>query len=686
MAITQARSNSTRLPGKILKLVDNKSLLEIHLERVKRSTLIDDIIVATTSSNIDDEVVDLCQRLGANVYRGSEEDVLDRFYKALQDVNCDYIVRLTSDCPLIDAGLIDEVIQFAIDNKLDYCSNVLDPSFPDGQDVEVFTKNALERAWSESTLVSEREHVTPYIWKNSTFKGKEIFRSDNFYSNVNYQNIRLTVDELLDFELIHDIITKYGIDQNWRFYADVVVNDDTINSANQKIVRNEGYEKSIDMDIKNEGTGQKLYNKAKTLIPGGTMLLSKRPEMFLPDHWPAYYEKTEGCHVWDLDGNKYLDMSIMGIGTNTLGYSNPYVDNAVMEVIKKGNMSTFNCPEEVALAERLVDMHDWSDMVRFCRTGGEANAVAIRIARAASGRDKVAICGYHGWHDWYLSTNLGGDELSGHLLPGLDTAGVPKSLEGSVLPFNYNDLEELTKIVENNPDLGVIKMEVSRNFGPKEGFLEGVRDLATKHNCVLIFDECTSGFRETFGGLHKKFGVEPDMAMFGKTLGNGYAISAIVGRKEIMEAAQKTFISSTFWTERIGPTAALAALDEMERIQSWNIITEKGAEIKKGWAQIALKYNFKMNIGGLDSLANYSLETQDWLKYKTLITQEMLKVGILASNLVYSCTSHSEEDHSRYFTELDKVFSVLQDCESGKLNINNLLDGPVSHGGFKRLN
>ncbi|MEY3501422.1 MAG: hypothetical protein RL308_3095, partial [Bacteroidota bacterium] len=153
------------------------------------------------------------------------------------------------------------------------------------------------------------------------------------------------------------------------------------------------------------GKGQDLYNKAKTLIPGGTMLLSKRPEMFLPDQWPAYFSKAKGCEVWDLDGNKLVDMCIMGIGTNTLGYGNEEVDEAVMQTVKSGNMSTLNCPEEVYLAEKLMEINPWADMVRFARSGGEANAISIRIARAASGRDNVAICGYHGWHDWYISAN-----------------------------------------------------------------------------------------------------------------------------------------------------------------------------------------------------------------------------------------------------------------------------------------
>ena len=321
------------------------------------------------------------------------------------------------------------------------------------------------------------------------------------------------------------------------------------------------------------GKGQELYTKAKTLIPGGTMLLSKRPEMFLPDNWPAYYSKSKGCEVWDLDGNKYIDMSIMGIGTNTLGYGHSDVDKAVLDVVAKGNMTTLNCPEEVYLAEKLVEINPWADMVRFARSGGEANSIAIRIARAASGKDKVAICGYHGWHDWYLSTNLKrSDGLDTHLLPGLEPAGVPQALNGTTLPFTYNNFEELKNIVEKN-DVGVIKMEVMRNVEPKDNFLQKVRDLATAKGIVLIFDECTSGFRQTFGGLYLQYEVEPDVTIFGKTLGNGYAITAVVGRKEIMEAAQKTFISSTFWTERIGPSSALATLKVMEKEKSWERIT-----------------------------------------------------------------------------------------------------------------
>ena len=432
-------------------------------------------------------------------------------------------------------------------------------------------------------------------------------------------------------------------------------------------------------------TGQKLWNRAKNLIPGGNMLLSKRAEMFLPDQWPAYYSKAKGCNVWDLDGNKYIDMSIMGIGTNTLGYGHHEIDETVRKTVNSGNMSTFNCPEEVYLAEKLVELHPWADMVRFARTGGEANSIAIRIARAASGKDKIAFCGYHGWHDWYLAANLGSEEaLDDHLLAGLEPSGVPKNLRGTMYPFNYNCFEELKSIVDNH-DIGVIKMEVSRNEGPQKGFLEKIRELATSKGIVLVFDECTSGFRQSFGGLHKLYDVEPDLAIFGKALGNGYAITSVIGRREIMEAAQTSFISSTFWTERIGPSAGLKTLEVMQKEKSWDVITKAGNKIAQAWKLMANRHNISMHVSGLPAISSFSINSPDALAYKTLITQEMLKKGYLASNIFFACTAHTDEVINDYIDALDSVFALIAKCEDG-LDIKTLLNGPVCHSGFQRIN
>ena len=375
----------------------------------------------------------------------------------------------------------------------------------------------------------------------------------------------------------------------------------------------------------------------------------------------------------------------MGVGTNILGYSHTEVDNAVRKVIDKGNMSTLNCPEEVYLSEKLIKLHPWSEMVKLTRSGGEANAVAIRIARAAVKKDKVAICGYHGWHDWYLAANLKNkDKLKRHLLPDLEINGVPKSLRNSTFTFEYNNLEQFKKLIKKH-DIGVVKMEVSRNQKPKNNFLKEIRKITESKGIVLIFDECTSGFRENFGGLHLKYNVIPDIAIFGKALGNGYAINAIVGKKEFMSHAQSTFISSTFWTERIGPTAALKTLDVMEKSKSWDFITRQGAKVKKRWINEAKKNNLTIQTLGLDSLATFTIKSKNSQKYKTFITQEMLKKKILATNSIYLSIKHTDQVLKKYFENLKKIFATIGECEEGR-NIDELLENPISKNTFRRLN
>ncbi len=420
------------------------------------------------------------------------------------------------------------------------------------------------------------------------------------------------------------------------------------------------------------------------MIPGGNMLLSKRPEMFLPEQWPSYFSKCSGCKVWDLDGNEYIDM-LMTPGTNSLGYNNPQVNSAVEQVVRDGNMCSLNAPEEVELAERLIALHPWAKMAKFARSGGEANAIAIRIARASSGKDNVAICGYHGWHDWYLASNLAGNEsLDAHLLPGLEPNGVPKGLRGTVFPFQYNDIEALEKLMKTK-EIGVIKMEVFRNVLPENNFLQKIRKLATEHNAILVFDECTSGFRKTFGGLHKLFEVEPDMAMFGKALGNGYAVTGVIGRGEIMQSAQSTFISSTFWTERIGSVAGVSTLDVMEKEESWEKITRIGKYFQEKLAKLASEYELPLVINGLDALTTFGFNCTNALAYKSFLTQEMLKHNFLTGSLFYPSICHTTEIVDDFLSTLEPIFSAIKDCEQGR-DISSLLEGPPCHDGFKRLN
>lgn len=672
VAIVQARMGSTRLPNKVMKEISGVPMIELLLARLSCAKEIDQIVVATSVDERNALLVEHVEKLGYLCVRSSEEDVLQRYLDAAYASNADVVVRVTGDCPLVDPMIVDECISRFVDSGVDYLDNTNPTTFPDGLDVAVVGIDALRRAGKEATSRYDREHVMPYIYNSGEFQLGSVL------NDIDYSSFRWTVDDPEDFEVVTNVFEYFApeIHFGWNEVLKLQQEHPELFAANQNIQRNQGALMS---------SGQKLWQRAKRVIPGGNMLLSKRAEMFLPDQWPAYFRKAKGCQVWDLDGNEYIDMSIMGIGTNTLGYGHPEVDEAVMKTVQAGNMSTLNCPEEVYLSEKLIELHPWADMARLARSGGEANAIAIRIARAASGKDKVAICGYHGWHDWYLSANLGDDEnLAGHLLPGLDPKGVPQNLRGTVFPFSYNNYAELENLV-NAHDIGVIKMEVVRNMGPEDNFLQKVRKLATDRGIVLIFDECTSGFRETFGGLHKKYDVEPDMAMFGKALGNGYAITATIGRKEVMEAAQSTFISSTFWTERIGPTAALKTLEVMEREKSWERITKTGLEIRQRWQALADQYGLTISHWGLPALTGFSIESDNALAYKTLITQEMLGKGYLAGNSVYVCTEHKAEVVSAYFDALDPVFRSISECEQGR-DIRQLLNGPICHGGFKRLN
>jgi glutamate-1-semialdehyde aminotransferase/spore coat polysaccharide biosynthesis protein SpsF (cytidylyltransferase family) len=676
IAIVQARMGSTRLPNKVMKTVGKGlPMIEVLLSRLSRSKQIDKIVLATSNATNNKPLLEHVSKLGYDVFQGEEEDVLDRYYRAALQYNPDAVVRITGDCPLIDSEVVDSIIKTYKERDVEYISNTNPPTYPDGLDVEVFSFSALKTAWKEAKKESEREHVTSFI------RNSERFKIENIVNNKDYSNERWTVDEPEDYKVVKAIFEHFlpRIDFTWSEVLQLKNLKPSMFSANQHLVRNEGA---------NLEAGQKLWNRAKRIIPGGNMLLSKRPEMFLPERWPAYFSKSKGCKVWDLDGREYIDMSTMSVGTNTLGYGHPEVDEAVIRAVKNGNMSTLNCPEEVYLAEKLIELHPWADMVRFARAGGEINSIAVRIARASTGRDKIAICGYHGWHDWYLATNLNSDKnLDGHLLPGLQPNGVPRGLIGSTLPFDYNDIDQLEKIIKHNSgEIAAIKMEVSRNEGPKDNFLHKVRDLATENNIILIFDECTSGFREAFGGLHKKYSIEPDMAIFAKALGNGYAISACIGRQEFMQSAQKTFISSTFWTERIGPTAALKTLEIMEREKSWDKITSIGTNISNQWKALGKKYDIDIKTWGLPSLSGYTFNSPDALKYKTLVTQEMLKKGYLATNNVYACIEHTKEIIEGYFFELDLIYEVIRSCEDGDKNIDNLLDGPVCHSGFSRLN
>ena len=671
IAIIQARLGSSRLENKIFLKFRNETSLSFLINRISKSKLIDEIVVAIPKNKKNLKLKNYIKKKGYKFFEGKENDVLNRYYKTAKKFKADNIIRITADCPFHDSNLIDHAIKIFNEKKIDFLSNYNPPTFPDGFDLSIMSFNALKKANKFARTSYDREHVVPYILKSKKFK------KFNIKSKFNLSKLRLTLDEQKDYELLKKVMDNLNLNFRYQDIVKLYKKNKNIFDLNKDIIRDIGSQISV---------GQKLWLKAKNIIPSGNMLFSKNAERFLPDLWPSYFSRAKGINIWDLAGKKYTDMSLMGVGTNILGYANTKVDKAVTKAISNGNISTLNCPEEVSLAEKLVSIHPWAQMAKFTRTGGEANAVAVRIARSFTKKDGIAICGYHGWHDWYLAANISNNKrLNKHLMNNLKVEGVPRSLKETVYPFRFNEFDQLKNIIKKNKNIGTIKMEVYRNVKPKTNFLKQVRKLCDKNNLVLIFDECTSGFRETYGGIHKLFGINPDMAIFGKALGNGYPINAVIGKKEIMKSANLSFISSTFWTERLGPVAALETLDIMKKNKTWKIITSNGKFLKKNWKKIIEKHKLDAEISGLDSMPKFTFKSKHRRIIKTFLTQEMLKKGYLIDEAVYLSILHNKNIIKKYLSEFEKVIKQIKAINNIS-KLRSLCRGRIAIDNFTRLN
>ena len=427
----------------------------------------------------------------------------------------------------------------------------------------------------------------------------------------------------------------------------------------------------------------KVWKKATKIIPGGNMLYSKRAEAFLPQFWPTYFSKTKDVYVWDKEGNKYIDM-IFAVGTNVLGYNHPKIEKDVINAVKKGNMSTLNSFEEVQLTQELLKIDKWAGIVKYARTGAEANSIAIRIAKSyQKKKPNIAVCGYHGWHDWYLSSNLSNrNNLNSLLTNNVRTAGVNIKLKNTTFLFRYNDIERLEYLLKNKK-IGIIKMEVERIIKPDIQFLKKLKRLCKKYNTVLIFDECTSGFRENLGGIFHKYNIFPDIVTYGKAIGNGHAITAVVAKKKFLKPTQDSFISSTFWSERIGFVAALSTIKVMKKRQVFKSIKKIGKNIKKNWSRIAKENNIDIEIFGKDSIPQFKFKVSNQI-YKTYLTQEMLKKNILASNTVYVSISHKTKILQKYYKNLEKIFYKISKTNIKKIKSD--IKGNIVHSEINRLN
>jgi len=682
--LIQCRTNSTRLPGKALLPIQGKHSFRYAYYRSLLSRYASHVVVLTSDSPSDNQLCEICEFYKIPYLRGSLDDVLDRFHIAAQTLKLDHIVRITADCPLVDPVEIDRLIHFYIEHNLDYASNSFDNpnSVQDGLDVEIFSFTSLSQAAISSTNPSDREHVTSWIQRNPN-----LF-TIGYLSADQPQPFRpLSLDTATDYAFLCHLFSLFHHDPSKVVIGDIVHTLDkhsNLFSNYPAPMRNLSYhlqllEEELSLEL------PQIRETSEQFIPSGSHLLSKTPRLYHPELWPSHFICAKGSTLTASDGQQYLDCATMGVGTNILGYNDELVNSYVTSVINKSTMSSLNCPEEVLLARKLVSLHPWSSQAKFARSGGEANAIAIRIARAYTGKEDVAICGYHGWHDWYLASNLTShSNLNDHLLPNLDTYGVPASLAGTTLPFKYNDLERLQSILSSGR-IAAVKMEVQRNIIPTPNFLQQVRDLCNHHNALLIFDECTSGFRETLGGLHLKYNVDPDIAVFGKALGNGFPITAVLGSHNVMKASLASFISSTFWTDRVGPAAALATLYRMEQLSSWKTITEIGNSVSNILKDASRKFDVPITTFGLPSLLSFEFLAPYPPVTMQLYTQYMLDHKILACSSFYSSVSHTPDVLDRFSAAVNAVFHQLShDFTTGDISSNII--GPLSSAKLPRLN
>lgn len=438
------------------------------------------------------------------------------------------------------------------------------------------------------------------------------------------------------------------------------------------------------------GIGKKLWRDARKVISGGTALLSKRAEMFDSTSWPAYYTKCSGSEVWDLEGNRYVDF-LGGVGSVLLGYADPAVNAAVSRRTALGSYCSLVNPQEPELAMKLLELHPWArdGKVRFARTGGEAMTVAIRCARSYKNKSGIVFCGYHGWHDWYLAANLGKkDALDGHLLPGLDPAGVPCELQGTSVPFRYNDIDSFDAAVEKHSDkLACVVMEPMRSQLPDVEFIDHIVKTCHEKEIVLIVDEITSGMRYGYPGAHIEIGLRPDIVVYAKAISNGIPFGAIVGKKEVMEKSEESFISSSYWTDGIGTAAALAVIQKMERLDVHKLVWEKGVRVQNELKVLSKRYPvLKIEIGGMPPTPSLTFLLDDLsLRIKSIYIRKMVERGFLVSTYFYLMMTHSPDHISAVLEAMDEVFNEISLLvESGEIN-STLPADSKNKDGFARL-
>jgi glutamate-1-semialdehyde aminotransferase/spore coat polysaccharide biosynthesis protein SpsF (cytidylyltransferase family) len=625
VAIVQARMSSTRLPGKVLMDVAGHPMLWHVVQRLRRACMVHQIVIATSENPADDQIVQFCEREQIHCFRGSEADVLDRFYRAARSCSADVVVRITADCPLIDPAVVDRVVRSYFETGCDYVSNALTGTYPNGLDTEVFSFAALELACTEAVKSSEREHVTPYL-RAGKFHTASIENDTTIPSGL-----RWTVDEPRDLEFVRRV---YGAFSGGPVFG---MNDvlgflemnPAVQEVNSSIIPNEGYLRSLYDEApsgaarrRTQQKSQEWLNRSLKVIPGGSQTFSKGYTQYVQGVSPIFLERGKGCRVWDVDGNEYVDY-VQGLLPNILGYAHEEVNSAVARQLSEGHSFSLPHPLEVELAERLTRLIPCAEMVRFGKNGSDVTAGAVRAARAFTGRDRIACCGYHGWQDWFIGSTT-------------RNRGVPEQVRGLTHAFPYNDAVALDKLLgEHRGEFAAVIMEPVSFTEPGTGYLQLVKELAHRHGALLIFDEICSGFHYGLGGAQKRYNVVPDLACFGKAMGNGFPIACVVGRAEVMKVFEEIFFSFTFGGEVASMAAAMVVLDVLENTDALSRIEAQGKILQDGFNALAKLAGLWGRIECVGhpawSLIKFrDTEGKDSMLVRSLVSQELVKRGVLS--------------------------------------------------------
>jgi len=648
------------------------------VNRVRRATRVDKVVVATTDRAIDDPVARFCEREGIAFFRGSEADVLDRFYQAAKAHRADVVVRITADCPLIDGAVIDKVVERYQRGDCDYACNIIRYTYPDGLDTEVCSFAALERAWHEASKPADREHVTPYLRTDR-------FRIANVESEipVSPADYRWTVDRPADLEFVRQVYAAFSTngDFGFREVFELLKERPDLATIQAETIMNEGYYKSLYEQAK-AGTAPKRelaqsqvwLERAKKVIPGCAQTFSKGYTQYVQGVAPIFLERGKGCRVWDVDGNEYIDY-VQGLLPNILGYAHEEVNAAATAQLAEGHSFSLPHPLEVQLAERLTRLIPCAEMVRFGKNGSDATSGAVRAARAFTGRERIACCGYHGWQDWYIGSTT-------------RNAGVPKAVRDLTHPFPYNDLANLEKLLEEHPDeFAAVIMEPVNFVEPAHGFLEGVKHLAHRHGALLIFDEICVGFHFGLGGAQKLYGVTPDMACFGKAMGNGFPISCILGRADVMHTFEEIFYSFTFAGEVSSMAAAMKVLDILEHTDALARIESNGRTLQDAVNAMAKEAGMGSRIRAVGRpqwslLKFFDQNGVDSPLLRNLFQQEAVKRGVLLLATHNMTAAHDttaiHETLEVYAETMKTLASWLGDPDPARF-----LEGPMTQPVFR---